>query len=202
MDLLSCLLYILFILIDMIARSERSSLLYIEIGKAMTLSLQACCTAFAYKKCVIVRSYIFARYLKMLKVGLLLILVILVLISEALTCVSNIASGGNCSTLVQNKKLLFYFFYVPLQVYMLYILHSFYYRGRMGHFDSQGNVLVEVHGIDTQGTEIRVYFINGERITQNTPRNFRRWGGLILGSRTLRHRGMGVCSISKVQAIP
>ena len=102
---------------------------------------------------------------------------------------------------------MFYIAYLPLQIYMLFIVHSFHYRGIHGHFDSRDNVVVELEGQFPNGNLIVLFLINGERASENylIQRNLRSPDSSNRRRRRQSYsarRVAGTCPISKVEIIP
>ena len=71
----------------------------------------------------------------------------------------NYAHFGFCVNYFEDRNVLYFLCYIPLQLFALYLTHSFLYRGLTNLFDADGNLIVTV--VSSNGF---VFFVNGRRI--------------------------------------
>lgn len=79
LDVLVCVLYSVFILIDEIQRSSYDIITYIELAKTIILILHGAVSSVAFKRCIILKRYGFAlavKYIKLLAILSILCLVV------------------------------------------------------------------------------------------------------------------------------
>ncbi|TNV78284.1 hypothetical protein FGO68_gene8382 [Halteria grandinella] len=172
LDVLTCVLYSILILMDEIQRSTYDIVTYIELTKTVILILHGAASAIAFKRCIVLRIYRFALFVKIVKSLMIISIFTLMVAQQVIMCIGSKLlenddsnQRGICHKVSQDKNFLYFAIYLPFQVYFLYITHSFLYRGRQGQFDIYGNLVVEVFYNDSQTLQPKVaYFVNGLRV--------------------------------------
>lgn len=80
LDVLTCVIYSVFILIDEISRSDFDTITYLELAKTVVIIMHGLCSSMAYKQCMVLRNYSFAftvRLVKSFSIAAILICLIL-----------------------------------------------------------------------------------------------------------------------------
>ena len=74
------------------------------------------------------------------------LLTILLLMQQIVKCFSKShESYGLCNRKpFKDRYLVFFVCFLPIQVYFLYLTHSFHYRATTNRFDASGNLVVEI----------------------------------------------------------
>ena len=78
-DVVNCLIYVFFILIDELQRASHSIVTYLEIVKTILIIINGAFACFAYKQCLYERNYGFAKYCYYFKVFALVLFFISVI---------------------------------------------------------------------------------------------------------------------------
>lgn len=96
---------------------------------------------------------------------MIFLLAILLVMQQIVKCFSkSYESYGVCNRKpFQDRDLVFFVCFLPLQVYFLYLTHSFHYRGTANRFDASGNLVVEIF-YKKDGRDRVAYIVNGRRI--------------------------------------
>ena len=98
---------------------------------------------------------------------MIFLLAILLVMQQIVKCLSKAHENyGVCNrNPFRDRDLVFFICFLPLQVYFLYLTHSFHYRGTVNRFDDSGNLVVEVL-YKRDGRDRVAYLVNGNRIDQ------------------------------------